>query len=457
MDTPDNPQLDLVPGRDIYSVARLNREVRARLESGFGAVWVEGELSNVSTPRSGHIYFTLKDDRAQVRCAMFSSRKRTLGFRPANGTQVLVNARLSVYEPRGDYQLIVESMEEAGEGALRRAFEQLKKKLAAEGLFAAENKQPLPAVPLRIGIITSPTGAALRDVLKVLRRRFPAIPVLVYPVSVQGAKAPGEIVAAIRLAQERAECDVLLLTRGGGSLEDLQAFNEEAVVRAVAECDIPVICGVGHEIDFSIADFAADQRAPTPSAAAEMLVPDRHEWLRGLVTTANRLVNSVRQAVGQAHQKLVYETRRLDQQHPGQRLRQQTQRLDELEQRLATHMRHRVESLRGRLAQAQTHLQRVSPRHRLARTGDALQGTQQRLAAATRATIDGFNRRLSVAARALDAVSPLATLDRGYAIVTAGNKIVRDATRLKQGDAIEARVARGIIEATVTGTRKEKE
>ena len=455
----DSPQLNLVPERDIYTVARLNQEVRQRVESGFGLLWVEGELSNLSRPRSGHIYFTLKDDRAQIRCAMFATRNRTLDFRPTDGTQVLVRARLSVYEPRGDYQLIVEHMEEAGEGALRRAFEQLKKKLATEGLFATERKQALPPLPQRIGVITSPTGAALRDVLKVLRRRFPAIPVLVYPVLVQGASAPGEIVAALQLAQKRADCDVLLLTRGGGSLEDLQAFNEESVARAIAACSIPVICGVGHEIDVSIADFAADQRAPTPSAAAEMLVPDRREWLRGLATTARRLVGSVQQRMTQARQQFDFASRRLNQQHPGQRLRQQSQRLDELEQLLSNQVRHRLDKFSSRVAEAHAHLRRVSPAQRITRIGDGVNNTSRRLQTATNKIIEQFNRRLSVAARALDAVSPLATLDRGYAIVTVtqadgSRQIIRDATTLKPGIAVETRVARGIIDAEVTGIRE---
>jgi len=308
-------------------------------------------------------------------------------------------------------------------------------------------------------VITSPTGAALRDVLKVLRTRFPAVPVLVYPVLVQGASAPGEIVAALQLAQERADCDVLLLTRGGGSLEDLQAFNEENVARAIAACRIPVICGVGHEIDVSIADFAADQRAPTPSAAAEMLVPDRREWLRGLATTARRLVGGVQQRVAQARQQFDFASRRLDQQHPGQRLRQQSQRLDELEQLLSSRVRHRLDRFSSRIAEAHAHLRRVSPAQRITRIGDGVNNTGRRLQTATAQIIERFNRRLSVAARALDAVSPLATLDRGYAIVTVtqadgSQRIIRDASSLEPGNAVEARVAHGIIDAEVTGIRE---
>jgi len=265
--------------RDIYSVGRLNAEARGLLEGAFPLIWVQGELSNVSRPSSGHLYFTLKDANAQVRCAMFRGNNRFLKFRPADGAQVVVRASLSLYEARGDYQLIVQSMEEAGDGALQRAFEALKQKLAAEGLFEAAHKRALPTLPKRIGVITSPTGAAIRDILSVLKRRFPAIPVLIYPVAVQGQAAGAEIAAMIRRADMRRDCDVLIIARGGGSLEDLWAFNEEIVARAIFDCSIPTVSGVGHEVDFTIADFVADQRAPTPSVAAEMVSPDQHDWL----------------------------------------------------------------------------------------------------------------------------------------------------------------------------------
>ncbi|MEW5972932.1 MAG: exodeoxyribonuclease VII large subunit, partial [Pseudomonadota bacterium] len=256
------------------TVSSLVREIRALLEGNFPLVLVEGEISNLARPGSGHLYFTLKDAGAQLRCAMFRNRASLLRFRPQDGAHVLVRARITVYEPRGDLQLVVEHIEEAGLGALQRAFEQLKHRLAAEGLFEATRKRPLPALPHRIGIITSPSGAAVRDVLHVLERRFPMIPLRVYPTSVQGAGAADEIVAALRRANEDGDCDVLLLVRGGGSLEDLWPFNEERVARAIAASQLPVISGVGHETDFTIADFVADARAPTPSAAASLAVPD---------------------------------------------------------------------------------------------------------------------------------------------------------------------------------------
>jgi exodeoxyribonuclease VII large subunit len=265
--------------RQVLSVSALNREARLLIEGSFGLVWVEGEVSNLSRPSSGHLYWSLKDAQAQVRCAMFRLSNRELGFELANGQQILVRARASLYEARGEYQLIVEYAEEAGEGLLRRRFEELKRRLAAEGLFEPARKIKPPKLPRRIGVVTSPSGAALRDVLIALRRRFPATAVLIYPTSVQGAGAADEICRTLKLADRRADCDVLILTRGGGSLEDLWAFNEEKVARAIAALDLPIIVGVGHEIDFTIADFAADLRAPTPSQAAELAVPDQNEWL----------------------------------------------------------------------------------------------------------------------------------------------------------------------------------
>ncbi|HSD73419.1 MAG TPA: exodeoxyribonuclease VII large subunit, partial [Steroidobacteraceae bacterium] len=277
-----------LPERDVYTVSRLNREARALLERAMPALWIEGEMSNFAAPSSGHWYFSLKDSGAQVRCAMFRQRNYLSVCKPRDGLHVLARARVSLYEPRGEYQLLVDHLEEAGEGALRRRFEALKARLHQEGLFAAERKRALPTLPRRIGVITSPTGAAIRDILNVLRRRFCSVPVLIYPVPVQGAGAASQIAAAIRFASGRADCDVLVLARGGGSLEDLWAFNEESVARALFECRIPIVCGVGHEIDFTIADFVADVRAPTPSAAAELVAPNGQEWLDRLVVLSRR-------------------------------------------------------------------------------------------------------------------------------------------------------------------------
>lgn len=269
-------------GRAVYTVSRLNQEVRLLLENVYPLIWVEGEISNLSRPSSGHYYFSLKDQEAQVRCAMFRNTAIRLRFQPKDGMQVLVRARVGLYPARGEFQLIIEHMEDAGDGRLRRAFEELKHKLQREGLFDAARKRPLPVPPRRLGIVTSPTGAAIHDVLTVLRRRFPLLPVLIYPVQVQGEGAAEQIAAAIRLANERKEVDLLLVTRGGGSLEDLWAFNEEVVARAIYASEIPVVSAVGHEVDVTIADLVADQRAPTPSAAAEMISPDAGAWLMQL-------------------------------------------------------------------------------------------------------------------------------------------------------------------------------
>ena len=285
----DNLELPLTPEREVFSVSALNRDARRIIESNFGVIWVEGEISNLARPSSGHMYWSLKDDNAQVRCAMFRQANRSLTFAPKNGLQVLARARVSLYETRGEFQLIVDFLEEAGEGLLRRRFEELKRKLAAEGLFETERKQQLPALPRRIGVVTSPSGAAVRDILSVLRRRFPWVQVVIYPTLVQGATAAYEIAQTLELADSRGDCDLLILARGGGSLEDLWSFNEEIVARAIAALDTPLISGVGHEIDFTIADFVADVRAPTPSGAAEIAVPDQAEWLAALAGTAQRL------------------------------------------------------------------------------------------------------------------------------------------------------------------------
>jgi exodeoxyribonuclease VII large subunit len=390
----------------VYSVSRLNREVRALLEAGIGQIWVEGEISNLSRPGSGHWYFSLKDRTAQLRCAMFRARNSHAQFTPREGQLVLARGRVSLYEPRGDYQLLVELLEDAGLGALQRAFDELKARLAAEGLFAPERKRPLPACPRRIGVITSPTGAAIRDILHILARRFPAASVTIYGVPVQGVAAAPAIVAALELACARADCDVLIIARGGGSLEDLWAFNDERVARAIHRAGIPIVTGIGHEIDFTIADFAADVRAPTPSGAAELVVPDAAAWLQRLVGLRGRFAAAMRRTLQGERARLTALRRRLDSSHPGSRLRAASQRLDELEGRLQF-------ALQARLGSETTRLQAL--------------------------------------ARALQAVSPLATLERGFAVVTrsADGALVTDARQLAVGETFDARLASGHLHAAV--------
>lgn len=448
-----------LPERDVWTVSRLNREVRLLLESSLPALWIEGEISNLARPASGHLYFSLKDEAAQVRCVIWRSTALKLAVSPRNGQQLLLRARLSVYEPRGEYQLVVEYAEEAGEGALRRRFEALKARLREEGLFDEGLKRPIPQLPRRIGVVTSPSGAAIRDILHVLQRRFPAVPVIVYPTPVQGEGSAEKIAAALGRASRRAECDVLILARGGGSLEDLWSFNEEVVARAIRASAIPVISGVGHEVDFTIADFAADVRAPTPSGAAELAVPDSLEWLRRLNKDAGRLRNAMQRRLDTLAQRLDWQRRRLGVSHPGNRLRQHGQRLEELDQRLRRAMRAGLEGRERRLAHARAVLAAQSPARRVESARERTVGLERRLRSAAAYRLQALRARLDAAGHALHTVSPLATLERGYAIATdpRDGGIVRDAAQLAAGDRVELRLARGRLEAEVTAASGESE
>ena len=443
--------------RRILSVSGLNREARRIVETGLGTVWVEGEISNLSRPSSGHLYWSLKDAEAQVRCAMFRMATRGLGFELANGQQVLVRARASVYEARGEYQLVVDYVEEAGEGVLRRRFEELKRRLAAEGLFDASRKIPLPKLPRRIGVITSPTGAALRDVLIALRRRFPATAVLIYPTPVQGAGAAEEIARTLALADRRADCDVLILTRGGGSLEDLWSFNEEVVARAIAALKLPVIVGVGHEIDFTIADFVADLRAPTPSQAAELAVPDQREWTKRFAGCEQQLGYLTRRRIATEQRHFAMLAHRLQRCNPSVQLRERAQRLDELEARLKRALERRIETRKHKLARLATAVAHASPAHRLTRARERWRTAQGDLRRALLRQVEQTQQRLKLASRGLQSLSPLATLERGYAIVTdAGGKVLTDTVAIARGAAIDVRLARGGLAATVDSIKPAK-
>jgi exodeoxyribonuclease VII large subunit len=447
----DDEAMPAAPAREVLSISQLNAQARMLLERGLGTVWLEGEISNLARPASGHWYFSLKDEAAQVRCAMFRSRSMLVRFPVKDGAKVLARGRVSLYEARGEFQVVIDHLEEAGEGALRRRFEELKRKLLAEGLFEASRKQPLPTLPRRIGVVTSPTGAALRDILHILQRRFPAIPVLIYPVAVQGESAPREIAQALQLADTRRDCDVLIVARGGGSLEDLMAFNEEIVARAIFACGIPVISGVGHETDVTIADFVADERAPTPSGAAERCVPDSAEFLRALRALERNLVQAMRRKLDALRLAVRQWERSLTQLSPRARLQQHAQRLDELEQRLRRAVRSRLDRVRVRLLNAEALLARSSPARRLVPLRQRLAVAQRRLPAAIQRRLHSVRDRLEQSMRTLHAVSPLATLERGYAIVTVvGGHVVTDASTIAPGATIEARVARGSVQATVT-------
>jgi exodeoxyribonuclease VII large subunit len=393
----------------------------------------------------------MKDDRAEVRCAMFRGQNRQLKFQPANGDQVIVRARVTLYEPRGSYQLIVEHMEPAGEGLLRRKLEELKARLQAEGLFDDKHKQPLPSLPGRVGVITSPTGAAIRDIVQILGRRFPSVPVVVYPVQVQGERAQYEIAAALETATARNECDVLIVGRGGGSLEDLWAFNEERVARAIFASPIPVVSAVGHEVDFTIADFVADRRAPTPSGAAELVVPDAAEWLRSLRTIEQRMGGAMSRSVAQRRRLLAQLTGRIERRHPGLMLQRHAQRLDELTQRIARSVWRRLDADRLQLTHLGGRLRTAAPAQSIAIRRQKLALLEARLGTAMRDRVAESKRRHAVACAALDVVSPLKTLDRGYAIVSdakTGN-VLRDASTLREQQRIAARLASGTIEAVV--------
>jgi exodeoxyribonuclease VII large subunit len=447
-----NP-FDDSPAPVTLTVSQLNRQARTLLESHFDFIWVEGEVSNFAAPSSGHWYFSLKDGNAQVRCAMFRNRNQRVRFTPDNGDHIRLRCRVSLYEGRGEFQLIVEHLEHAGAGALQAAFEKLKAALLAEGLFNPERKKPLPESVSHLGVITSPTGAAIHDILTVLKRRCPAIAVSVLPVAVQGEGAAAEIVAAIENANRwqregRIHLDALIVGRGGGSLEDLWPFNEESVARAIAASELVIVRAGRHEVDFTIADMAADHRAPTPSAAAELLSPDQREWQQRLEAIEANLVRLIRRRLSDAATELGHLRRRLK--HPGAQLREQAQRLDDLEQRLVRAQTNLLQRRRSELALLESRLQAHSPLPRLQRLQRETEQLGQRLEAAMRQRLHQANERLAHLAQMLDSLSPLATLSRGYAIVTdTEGRVVTDAAAVTVGDQVQARLARGRLGLTV--------
>ncbi|NNO00587.1 exodeoxyribonuclease VII large subunit [Vibrio sp. B1-2] len=435
---------------NIYTVSRLNAEVRLLLENEMGIVWLVGEISNFSAPVSGHWYLSLKDSRAQVKCAMFKSNNRFVTFKPKNGQQVLVKARLSLYEPRGDYQVIIESMQPEGDGRLQQEFEKLKMQLAAEGLFAQSNKRPLPENPQCVGVITSKTGAALFDILDVLKRRDPSLPVIIYPTLVQGEQAAIQIAQAIGRANARQECDVLIVGRGGGSLEDLWCFNHEIVARTIAASQIPIISAVGHEIDVTIADFVADVRAPTPSAAAELVSRDNSNKRQAFASYQHKLQSAMRYYTSQQAHHLRALVHALEKQHPTYRLQRQSQQLDDTEMRLQRAIQRYISTQREHIGQQYHQLQLHSPVQTLAKQQHRLAKSEQRLLDVMEKKLLRTAHRLTLAAEKLDAVSPLATLKRGYSITRdSSGKVIHRARDLKTGDQLITRVADGEVFSTV--------
>ena len=436
--------------RTIYQVTELNGTIRRLLEAEFPLIWVEGEISNFSQPASGHYYFSLKDEKSQVSCAMFKNRNQLLRFQPENGMKVLIRARVSLYEARGSFQLIAEHMEDAGEGALQRAYEELRAKLAKEGLFDLDRKRALPELPTCIGVITSVTGAAIRDVLQVLKRRAPGIPVRVYPAQVQGEGAVPQLLRALRLANQEQQCDVLLLVRGGGSLEDLWSFNDEQLAHAIVASEIPIICGVGHEVDITIADYAADVRAPTPSAAAEVASPDTQQLAYAMTAYSQQLTRLMQERLRYLREKLGWLEQRLKLLHPQTRIQQQYQRLDELRQRLSYAMQHLLTYEQQQTNHLIARLVVLSPQYTLRQHHQTLQQLGQRLGQASQRYLRQRHNQLESLARTLHAVSPLNTLARGYSITTTlDGDTVSDCAQVQVGDNIRIRLQRGQLTATV--------
>lgn len=445
----------------VYTVAEINQQVRTLLLENFSEVIVRGEISGLKQYASGHWYFTLKDPDSEIRCAMFRNRNQRVSFVPQDGDAIRVRARVDLYVQRGSYQLVVEDMEPEGRGELLRRLEELKAKLRGEGLFDLQKKQALPPYPLMIGVITSADGAALRDVARTLRRRWPIARLRVYPSRVQGEEAPASLVEALALASRDGRCDVLILARGGGSFEDLLAFSDEAVVRAVAACPIPLIAGIGHETDTSLADFAADVRAATPTAAAEQASPDAVALKQQGLRFLGRLHSFLGLRLKQVHRELDTQSHRLELAHPAARIRGHQQRLDETSERLVQVLRQRMERRQHQLALAHRRLLACSPTPRLARLEQALQQYRWRINAATQNLHRALRARLKQASGTLEAVSPLRTLERGYAIATlkapSGPELIRKTSQTRVGDAFELRVSDGSISAEVTETGQEPE
>ena len=435
--------------RQIFSISELNRRVRQLLETNIPMLWVEGEVSNFACPASGHWYLSLKDNAAQVRCAMFRNANQRVNFRPKNGTQVLVRCRAGLYEGRGEYQLVIEHMEEAGFGALQRQFEQLKAKLAQEGLFDADKKRSIPTSINHIGVITSPTGAAVKDILSVLKRRFPAIKVSIFPTAVQGEEATEQIVNAITDANRCEQLDALIVGRGGGSLEDLWSFNTEPVARAIASSDLPVISAVGHEIDFTIADFVADLRAPTPSAAAELVSPDSQQIQNQLYRLQQSLSESLQRNLISFKQQLTHLQKRL--QHPGAKLQQQAQLLDHLDIRLARAMQNKLKESQQQNNQLADQLRVQTPKKRVQESSQKIVESLRKLTKAMAQKQQNMQLKLEQNMHLLDTVSPLKTIGRGYSVIRdAQGKVINSTQKVAKGDSVTGQLKDGQLILQVT-------
>ena len=436
----------------VLSVSGLNQMARSLLEGHFSGVSVEGEISNIATPASGHWYLTLKDKNSQLRCAMFSNRNRAILFKPQNGNQVIVHGKLSIYEGRGDYQLIIESMEEAGDGLLRKAFEQLKIKLQTEGLFAKETKKDIKPHYNHIAVISSATGAAFQDILSVFKRRFPATRITLFPAAVQGSIAPDEIVKAIILAnkhRQRLGIQALIISRGGGSLEDLQAFNDEGVARAIFSSDLPTTSAVGHEIDFTISDFVADLRAPTPSAAAEQMSPNQRDYFESLDTYTTDLELLLRHKITGLEKQANWFSSQLK--SPNRKLQEHAQQLDRLENQMRLAINNKVIIRRGQFDIIAKSLSSLSPKNQVAQKLEILKNIDLLLKNSMRNSLQKTNVMLGSLARNLSSVSPLNTLERGYSITYDSElKPIRSTKSVSIGDTIHTHIDKGSIASTVS-------
>jgi len=435
----------------VISVSELNKKAKSLLEKGIPKLWIEGEISNLARPASGHMYFSLKDELSQIRCAWFKQRQLQNTLNIANGAKMLALGKIGLYEPRGEYQFIVEKMEIAGEGDLKRKYEDLKKKLAGEGIFSEENKLELPDLPKKIGVITSPSGAAVRDILTILKRRFPIIPVTIFPVAVQGEQAAPQIQNALKKANLRADCELLILARGGGSLEDLWAFNEEIVARAIFHSEIPIISAIGHETDVTISDFAADMRAPTPSGAAEIAVPDQQDWMKSIDNMSDKIITIITQQINSKSQLSDWIIKRLSQSSPKMTVKRQIEKSNNLRKMLSISILQNLTKQDKNIHQLKSKLNEVSPRLKIHGQLSRIKELNQKIVSCSDHFLGGLNNRMKLASKTLNSVSPLRTLDRGYAIARDAKtkNVIMSADTVEIENDIEVRLAKGEIKVKV--------
>ena len=446
------------PERQLYTVTEITRSIKFSLETEFPLVWIEGEISNLRIPSSGHMYLTIKDEESQIKVVMFRSGKSQLKFEPKDGDQVIVKGKITVYEPRGEYQIVIDYMEPKGIGALQLAFQQLKEKLSREGLFDDELKKTLPLLPQKIGIVTSPTGAAIRDILNIIDRRFPNLHVLIAPVKVQGEGAAQEIAAAVKDLNKIKDVDAIIVGRGGGSIEDLWAFNEEVVARAIFESKIPVVSAVGHEIDFTISDFVSDLRAPTPSAAAELVVRDKNILFKNIATLYKRLLGNIRGTLNESKTELKNLVSRKVLQDPLTPIHERQQRLDEITLRMERAIKSFLQIQKEKNRTNKKHLFLLNPLNKIKQHKVLLREAEKKINSQMNFTLNISRNTLNAAMKRLNSVSPLSVLERGYAICRTypDEKVLKDSGKVSTGDLVKVQLSKGKLLCNVTGREKEK-